>query len=98
MDTSIVIFAAIGFLAQLVDGALGMAFGAPPALASAAIHAAEMVTTGVSGLSHLWHRNVDRALFWRLMGAGVAGGALGAYVLIGLPDNVIRPIVALYLL
>jgi uncharacterized membrane protein YfcA len=109
MDAQIVIFAAIGFLAQLVDGALGMAFGvicsssllafgAPPALASAAIHAAENVTTGVSGLSHLWHRNVDRTLFLRLVFAGVAGGVVGATVLTGLPDAVIKPIVALYLL
>ena len=59
----------IGFLAQLVDGALGMAFGlisttallflgVPPAQASAAVHTAEVVTTGASGLSHFYHRNV----------------------------------------
>jgi uncharacterized protein len=71
MDFQIVIFVAIGFFAQMVDGALGMAFGviassssmargAPPAIASAAIHAAEVVTTGISGASHLWNKNVDR--------------------------------------
>jgi len=109
MDGQVVVFVAIGFLAQLVDGALGMAFGvicstsllafgAPPALASAAIHAAEIVTTGISGLSHLWHRNVERRLFLRLMLTGVAGGIVGAYVLTGLPDAIVRPVVALYLL
>ena len=56
-----------------------------------------MVTTGLSGLSHLWHRNVDRALFLRLAPAGVAGGVLGAYVVTGLPESVLRPIVTLYL-
>jgi uncharacterized membrane protein YfcA len=109
MDSEIALFAAIGFLAQLVDGALGMAFGviastsliafgAPPAVASAAIHAAEVVTTGVSGASHLWHRNVDRRLFLGLAIAGSAGGILGAYVLTGLPEHIIKPLVSLYLL
>ncbi|ODA66365.1 Sulfite exporter TauE/SafE [Methyloligella halotolerans] len=71
------LFAAVGFIAQLVDGALGMAygvvsttvllsFGVPPANASASVHVAELFTTGASGASHLWHRNVDRRLFWRL--------------------------------
>jgi uncharacterized membrane protein YfcA len=108
MDAQILIFAAIGFLAQMVDGALGMAFGiiassslmafgAPPALASAAVHAAEVVTTGVSGASHLWHRNVDRELFWRLAVTGIVGGIVGAYVLTELPEDIVRPIVAFYL-
>ena len=109
MDAQILIFAAIGFLAQMVDGALGMAFGiiassslmafgAPPALASAAVHAAEVVTTGVSGASHVWHRNVDRGLFLRLVVTGVVGGVVGAYVLTELPEDVVKPIVAAYLL
>lgn len=109
MDEQILLFAAIGFLAQMVDGALGMAFGviassslialgAPPALASAAVHAAEVATTGVSGASHIWHRNVDRSMFLRLVVAGVFGGVLGAYVLTGLPEAIIKPIVTVYLL
>jgi uncharacterized membrane protein YfcA len=102
----IALFAAIGFLAQMIDGALGMAFGviassslmafgAPPALASAAVHAAEVVTTGVSGASHVWHRNVDRTLFWRLVVTGVVGGVVGAYLLTGLPENIIKPVVTI---
>jgi hypothetical protein len=75
-----------------------MAFGAPPALASAAVHAAEVFTTGVSGASHVWHRNVDRHLFLRLVVTGVVGGVVGAYVLTELPENVVKPIVAAYLL
>jgi uncharacterized membrane protein YfcA len=102
-------FAAIGFLAQVVDGTLGMAFGiiasssllafgAPPALASAAVHTAEIATTGISGLSHLWHGNVDRRLFARLAAAGVIGGAVGAYVLADLlPQEIVRPVVTVYL-
>jgi uncharacterized protein len=82
----------IGFVAQLVDGALGMAFGListiallslgiPPAQASAALHTAEVATTGASGLSHLFHQNVDRRLLLTLGVPGVLGGVLGAYVL-----------------
>jgi uncharacterized membrane protein YfcA len=108
MDLQFFIYVAIGFLAQLVDGALGMAFGiiassavillgAPPAIASAAVHAAEIVTTGVSGASHLWNKNVDRRLFFQLVFAGVAGGILGAYVLAGLPEQTIKPIMTIYL-
>jgi uncharacterized protein len=107
--SEVAIFAVIGFIAQMVDGALGMAFGViassslmafgvPPALASAAVHAAEIVTTGVSGASHVWHRNVDRGMFLRLAIAGVGGGVVGAYVLTGLPEAVIKPIVTLYLI
>lgn len=109
MNSEIVIFAVVGFVAQMVDGALGMAFGViasssliafgvPPVFASAAVHAAEIVTTGVSGASHVWHRNVDRALFVRLAVAGVAGGIVGAYVLTGLPEQIIKPIVTIYLI
>jgi uncharacterized membrane protein YfcA len=108
MDAEFLVFVGIGFAAQLVDGALGMAFGviatstliaagAPPALASAAIHAAEIVTTGLSGASHLFHRNIDRRLFTRLLPAGLAGGVLGAYVLTGLPEGIVKPLVTVYL-
>jgi uncharacterized membrane protein YfcA len=108
MDLQLALFILIGFLAQMVDGALGMAFGviasssliaigAPPAIASAAVHAAEIVTTGISGASHIWNRNVDRALFMRLTIAGVLGGVTGAYVLTGLPEHIVKPLVTVYL-
>lgn len=102
------LFLAVGFLAQLVDGALGMAygvisssvllaFGVPPAQASAMIHAAECVTTGASGASHLHHKNVDWRLFFRLAPAGILGGALGAYVLTGLNQTFVKAVVVAYL-
>jgi uncharacterized protein len=107
--SEIAVFAAIGFVAQIVDGALGMAFGVissscliafgvPPAFASAAVHTAEIATTGTSSASHLYHRNVDKALFLRLVVAGVGGGAVGAYVLTGLPEEIIKPFVTAYLI
>jgi len=109
MKESIIPFIAVGFLAQMVDGCLGMAYGVssttfllslglPPAAASAAVHTAEVFTTGVSGLSHLRFGNVDRQLIRRLLIPGVIGGILGAYVLTSIPGNVVKPVVAAYLL
>ena len=98
-----------GFVAQLVDGALGMAYGLTassflisagiaPASASATVHAAEVFTTGFSGLSHHYFGNVDKKLFWRLLIPGVLGAAVGAYVLASLPGEQFRPFVSAYLL
>ncbi len=102
-------FILVGFAAQLVDGALGMAFGVitntllvgflgvPPALASQRVHVVECFTTATSGLSHLLHRNIDRKLFLSLLLPGVTGGVLGAYVLTSLDAGVVKPFVMLYL-
>ena len=98
----------IGFAAQVIDGALGMAFGVvstsamlalgmPPAQASAVVHTAEIFTTGASAASHIYHRNVDWRLVTRLGIAGVAGAALGAWVLSNVDASVVRPYVAVYL-
>ncbi len=108
MGTEFFIFAAVGFFAQIVDGALGMAygvvsstmllsFGVPPAAASASVHAAEMFTTAASATSHVSHRNVNWRLFWRLAPAGIIGGVLGTYVLTAIDGAVLRPFVTLYL-
>ncbi len=101
-------FVLVGFAAQLVDGALGMAFGVisstllvslgvPPAAASAGVHAVETFTTAASGISHTLHRNVDWRLFARLVVPGVIGGVLGAYVLTNIPAEAARPVVLAYL-
>ena len=102
-------FIAVGFAAQLVDGALGMAFGVisstllvgvmgvPPALASQRVHVVECFTTATSGLSHLFHRNIDGKLFLRLVIPGVIGGVLGAYLLANIQADVVKPFVLLYL-
>jgi len=103
-------FVLAGFLAQIVDGALGMAYGAtssavllgyglPPKLASAAVHSAEVFTTGVSGLSHIKVGNFDKALFFKLIVPGVISASLGAFLLGTVLDGgVIRPFVNAYLL
>jgi uncharacterized protein len=109
VTSDVLLVFAVGFLAQLVDGALGMAFGIvsstglmtiglSPAAASAVVHTAEIATTGASGLSHAWYRNIDWRLFRRLALAGVVGGVLGALVLSQVNGKAIQPFVAAYLL
>jgi uncharacterized membrane protein YfcA len=102
------LFVAVGFAAQLVDGALGMAYGVittsvllalgvPPAQASALVHAAEIFTTGASGAAHAWKRNVDWRLVARLAPAGALGGVAGAWAVSVAPVAIIRPAVAAWL-
>lgn len=108
MPVEFFIFALVGFFAQIIDGALGMAygvvsstillaFGVSPAAASASVHAAEMFTTAASATSHVSHKNVNWRLFWRLAPAGIVGGALGAYVLTAIDGAILRPWVTTYL-
>lgn len=108
MAATIGFYLIVGFLAQLVDGALGMAYGVisttfllsaglAPVVASASVHTAEVFTTAASGLSHLRLGNVDRRLFARLCIPGLLGGVVGAYILTAVPAGVIRPVVTVYL-
>ncbi|HEY8488975.1 MAG TPA: sulfite exporter TauE/SafE family protein [Thermaerobacter sp.] len=105
----LLVFALVGLVAQLVDGALGMAYGVTsssllllyglaPAAASASVHLAETITTAVSGLSHWrmgnWHRPTVRGLVL----PGAAGAFLGAVPLASLPAERVRPVVAGFLL
>jgi len=110
MDWSqFLIFVGVGLLAQLVDGALGMAYGVvsnavllalglPPAVASATVHTAEIFTTGVSGGAHALFGNVDWKSFRRLAIPGVIGGVIGAWFLASVPGDTIKPFVYAYLL
>ena len=108
MEDSFLLFLIVGFLAQIVDGALGMAygvvsssvllaFGVPPAAASASVHAAEVFTTAASAGSHVWHRNVNWRLFRILAPVGILGGVAGAYVLTAIDGDVMKPYIAAYL-
>ena len=109
MDFHILFFVLVGFIAQLIDGALGMAYGVssntfllsigiPPASASASVHLAECVTTAVSGLSHWRLGNINWYLIKRLIIPGMLGGITGAYILTSIDGNVIKPYVSGYLL
>lgn len=109
MWDDLLLFVAVGFAAQMVDGAIGMAYGVisssvllslgvPPATTSACVHAAETFTTAASGASHWRLGNVDRKLLLRLALPGMIGGAIGAYLLTNLPGEKIKPFISGYLL
>jgi uncharacterized protein len=102
------VFAAVGFLAQLIDGALGMGYGVissvvllasgvPPAHTSATVHAAKLFTTAASGTSHIIHGNVDKRILIILCAAGSIGGIIGALVLVNIAGGAIRPFIFGYL-
>jgi len=106
--TDLLPFILIGFSAQLVDGALGMAFGVisstflisigvTPAAASASVHIVGSFTSGISGLSHSLMRNVDWKMLARLVIPGVIGGIFGAYLLASTLPDIARPVVLAYL-
>jgi len=103
------IFLAIGFFAQIIDGALGMAYGLitttsllslgfPPVNASAITHAAECITTGFSAFAHHKLGNIDRKLFLKLLVPGIFGAVTGVYILTNVDVSIIKPIIAIYLL
>lgn len=110
IDQEFLLFCLAGFIAQIIDGTLGMAYGVScstillqlgisPAVASASVHTAEVFTTGVSGLSHLYFKNVDKNLFIRLAIPGIIGAVIGAFLLSKVLDgNVVKPFIASYLL
>ena len=100
----------VGLAAQVVDGALGMAYGVTstsfllslgvtPAISSASVHVAEMFTTGASAISHFRFKNINKKLFKGLLVPGVLGAVTGAYLLSDVIDgNVIKPYIAFYML
>jgi uncharacterized membrane protein YfcA len=104
-----VLMVAVGLAAQFVDGTLGMGYGVfstsllvgiglAPAIASASVHTAEIVSTLVSGLSHHYFGNVKREIFLPLVIPGVIGAVAGAYVLSSIPGKTIKPYVSVILL
>lgn len=102
-------FAAIGFVAQLCDGALGMGFGAissavlaamgvPREVASASVNGAKLFTGAASGLAHLRYRNVDGRMLVPLATAGMIGGFVGATLLARYPTRWLGVVASAYLL
>ena len=108
LTSEFALYVLAGFVAQLIDGALGMAygvsassllsvFGVSPQVVSATVHAAECFTTGASGISHHAFGNVDRVLFRRLLIPAVIGAVVGAYVLTSIDGKVLKPYISVYL-
>jgi uncharacterized protein len=110
LNYDFLIYLVIGVFAQLVDGTLGMGYGAtstsfllsfgvPPAISSMGVHVAEMFTTGASAISHYKFKNINKKLVRNLLIPGVIGSILGAYLLADVIDGkVIKPYIALYMI
>lgn len=112
LDRAFPLMVLAGFLAQLVDGALGMGYGVTsatillsagvnPAAISGSIHTAEMFASGASGYSHYKFGNVNKKLFKALLVPGILGAIGGAVMLVMLGKeygNFIRPVIACYTL
>ncbi|SIO41323.1 sulfite exporter TauE/SafE family protein [Chitinophaga niabensis] len=103
-------FMGVGLMAQMIDGALGMAYGATssslllglgvsPAMTSTSVHVAEVFTTGASGIAHFKLGNVNKKLFLHLLIPGMIGAVIGAYLLSDKIDgNIIKPFMSAYLM
>jgi uncharacterized membrane protein YfcA len=103
------LFVGAGFLAQTIDGALGMAYGisstslllslgVSPAAASASVHIAEVFTAGASGFSHYKLGNVNKKVFKILVISGIIGAVTGAYLLSSFDGNFLKPYISIYLI
>ncbi|RTY65911.1 sulfite exporter TauE/SafE family protein [Flavobacterium sp. GSP27] len=109
-DQEFLIFFCIGVFAQLVDGTLGMGYGAtstsfllaygiPPAISSTGVHVAEMFTTGASAISHHRFGNINKKLVRHLLIPGILGSITGAYLLSDVIDgDAIKPFIAVYMI
>jgi uncharacterized membrane protein YfcA len=110
LDENLLAFFLIGAFAQLVDGTLGMGYGATstsfllaygvsPVLSSTAVHVSEMFTTGASALSHHRFGNINKKLVKHLLIPGVLGSITGAYLLSDVIDgDIIKPFIAVYMI
>jgi uncharacterized membrane protein YfcA len=110
LESDFALYLLVGLAAQLVDGALGMAYGVTctsfllslgvtPAVSSASVHVAEMFTTGASAVSHFRFKNINKKLFKSLLIPGVLGAVTGAYLLSDVIDgDFIKPFIAFYML
>lgn len=105
----LIMYTFIGFIAQLIDGTLGMAYGVscrtflntftkvPHKVLSAIVHYAEVPTTFVSMISHIKLKNIDKRLFVNLLLPGIIGSIIGAY-LITLDFDWIELVIDVYLI
>lgn len=109
-NQELLVFFFIGVFAQLVDGTLGMGYGAtstsfllaygvPPVISSTGVHVAEMFTTGASAISHHKFGNINKKLVKNLLIPGVLGSVTGAYLLSDVIDgDVIKPFISVYMI
>ena len=109
MSPVLILAILVGLAGQIVDGTLGMAYGVTcstfllalgiaPAMISYSVKVSEIFTTGVSGVSHIFHENVNKALCLELAIPGVIGGVTGAYLLSNFDGAKFKPWISAYLI
>ena len=109
MSPVLILAILVGLAGQIVDGTLGMAYGVTcstfllalgiaPAMISYSVKVSEIFTTGVSGVSHIFHENVNKALCLELAIPGVIGGVTGAYLLSNFDGAKFKPWISGYLM
>ena len=112
IDVQVLSYIGIGFLAQMIDGAFGMAYGPTttsflmamgisPAVASATLHTAEVFASGTASVSYYRHKNINLKLFKLLVFGGIIGAIAGASLLSFVSKEqlgIVKPLVALYTL
>ncbi|MCX7957708.1 MAG: sulfite exporter TauE/SafE family protein [Deltaproteobacteria bacterium] len=109
MNLSLWLFFFTGLFAEFIDGSLGMGYGVissslliaaglTPVLSSATVHLSEIFVSAASGISHLRFGNVEKRLLITLLIPGSIGALTGAFILLNLPSQQIKPFVSIYLL
>ncbi|MCX7953723.1 MAG: sulfite exporter TauE/SafE family protein [Bacteroidales bacterium] len=107
LDTTL--YFLIGFIAQIIDGTIGMGYGVisstillsngmQPSISSASVHFTKIFTNGISGLSHLTFRNIDKNIFIKIVIPGIIGALTGSFILILIKPSIIRPFIFIYLI
>jgi uncharacterized protein len=101
-------FALVGFVAQIIDGTLGLGFGVisssvllgqgiAPALVSASVNAAKIPTTATAALSHFINKNMDWSIVIALAVFGSLGGIAGMMLLAKLKGPALTTLITCYL-
>ncbi len=109
MDSMFLLFVSKGFVAQLLDGSIGMGFGLisytvlinmgyPPAVVSASVNGAKLFTGTVSGFAHFRLKNIDWRMLRLVAGGGVVGALAGSLLPIKLPHDWLVPLINCYLI
>lgn len=102
------IFVILGFIASLIDGCIGMAYGVfltssftflgyPLLIASSSVHLSEMFVAFFSAISHFKLGNMDMKIIKKILIPGVIGGIFGAYFLSNTNIKWLNTLVAIYL-
>jgi uncharacterized membrane protein YfcA len=101
----LLLVALAGFVASLVDGALGMGFGPTsstillgtglsPAAVSTTVNLAKVATGLSAAVSHWRFENIDHRLVVRLAVPGMAGALVGVTILANVDGDDLRPVLA----